>query len=322
MRGSNTHGERFTAEDLVCNSDVMKKVRQEVRLVVDGEDPVLITGEEGNGKRLLARTIHKESPRGKESLLEMDLRQYSVNDFFPTLYGSKARKGFLELTARGSLLIHHIEALNYHIQEDFLKALKDGHYQPVDSQDKQDITTRFLITASADLEDRIEKGTFSEELYQFNSPGEITMPPLRNRKEDIIQLVALFLTDYCGKNSIPRPVIPADVVEMLTYSHWPGNVRRLREVIETNLFLSGEEFELKYLPDDITHDSVLEKFLQGESLPTTTRRIEKKILEAALRKFGGHQVKTARYLGLASEGTLRAKLVRLGVSVVKKKREQ
>lgn len=245
-------------EDLIGNSEAMKKVLREVERVTQSSSPVIITGESGTGKELIARAIHSNSPRKffpmvsvhcgalSESLLESELFGHEKGAFTGAMYN---RKGRFEMADGGSIFLDEIATISSKMQIELLRVLETKTFMRVGGNKEISSDFRVICATNRDLKQMVQIGTFREDLFYRLNVVNITIPPLRERIEDIPLLVDYFIKKYC--KSMSREVISIDqaVLKRLAEYDFPGNVRELENMIERAIVVGNyKEIRLKDLP--------------------------------------------------------------------------
>jgi DNA-binding NtrC family response regulator len=311
---------------LVGSSRAMLRTVELVRLVAERRSTVLITGETGTGKDMVARAIHRASPRAQlplvavncnalpESLLEAELFGHTKGAFTGA---TQHRVGRFEQAHRGTMFLDEIGDLPLDIQAKLLRVLQEREFQRIGSSETIRVDVRLIAATNVDLLQRIREGRFREDLYYRLNVVGISTPSLRERLEDVPVLAHHFNQKICRQETIPpRSFSPETLSRLAAYS-WPGNVRQLENEVEKAIALSGVR-EMLY-PSDFTLPSggairpigpmraMVAVPDSGLDFERTVGNIERQILEQALRKAGGNKTAAAGMLGL-KRTTLSAKL--------------
>jgi len=287
--------------------------------VIDTPTTVLIQGETGTGKELIAKVIHFNGPlRDKpfvaencgalpEQLLESELFGH-VRGAFTGAIANK--KGLFAIADGGTIFLDEIGEMSQHMQVKLLRVLQEGQFRPVGGSRTEQVNVRLIASTNRDLEEEVRKGTFREDLYYRINVFQVTPPPLRERKEDILLLANHFLEKYAGKISRPVPRITPRALDLLMLFDWPGNVRELENEMERALTMAGggkvitEEYlsdKLKRLQGTISVSGLGEA---SGSLKDVVREVESSMIRSALASAGGNRSKAARSLGLSRQGLL------------------
>jgi len=235
---------RYTIGTLVARSAAMRRLVDQATLQVHGDNPVLIVGDTGTGKRLLARALHNSSERATGPFVTMPSERLTPESMETLLFGSgKGEIGVFERADDGTLLFTGVETLSPVAQERLCQVLDSGSYRTA-RQERRDITARILCTAhSGELASLLAKGAFSEALYERMSFSVLSMPSLAERNADIPYLVQDVLQNFAERERVQRPSVPYHYMELLTRVEWPENARQLRNHIESVMALSEGRFE-------------------------------------------------------------------------------
>ena len=245
--------------EMIGESPVMKRLYADLEKVAPTRGRVLITGESGTGKELIARAIHRLSPRHEAPFIKVNCAAIPAELIESELFGyergaftgaEKRRKGMFELADGGTLFLDEIGDMSLGAQAKVLRALQSGEITRVGSERAVAVDVRVIAATNKDLERAVAEGQFREDLYFRLNVVPISSPPLRERREDIPSLAAAFLADFCQENGLrDKPVDPA-VYERLRLKGWPGNVRELKNVIERMAILSGDRITEADLPTE------------------------------------------------------------------------
>jgi len=245
-------------EDLIGNSDVMKKVLRDIESVAQTNSSVVITGESGTGKELVAKAIHANSPRRyfplvsvhcgalTESLLESELFGHEKGAFTGAMYN---RKGRFEMADSGTIFLDEIATISMKMQIDLLRVLETRKFMRVGGNKEISSDFRVICATNRDLKNMVENGSFREDLYYRLNVVNIYIPPLRDRLEDIPLLVDYFIRKYC--TSMNRPIVSIEpaALKRLEEFNFPGNVRELENMIERAIVVgNGKKIALRDLP--------------------------------------------------------------------------
>ncbi len=300
--------------NIVAESNAMKEVLSMVRRVAETPWSVLIRGETGTGKELLARLIHLLSPRRDFPFVEVNCAAIPENLFESELFGHEKgaftgavtrRRGKFELAQGGTLFLDEIGELPLLLQPKLLRALQEKKISRVGSEKEIEVDTRVVAATNRDLKRLSEEGKFREDLYYRLNVFEIEVPPLRRRREDIPPLVRFFVERYGT-----RPVkFSPEAMDVLIKYPYPGNVRELEHIIQRTVTLArGPVIRPVDLPAEIRH-------YQAATIGTLNERldaVEREMIISALEKAHGVQTKAAQMLGI-SERVLRYKMAKHGI---------
>jgi transcriptional regulator with PAS, ATPase and Fis domain len=300
---------------------------QEVLATVDRVAPtnstVLLGGESGVGKDLIARAIHEKSRRAAgpfikinstaipENLLESELFGYERGAFT----GANANKpGKFELADKGTLFLDEIGDVPLAIQVKLLRVLQEREFERLGGTRTIKVDVRLIAATNRDLREALEQGTFREDLYYRLNVVPIDIAPLRQRKEDIPDLVNLFISSFAGDSGKPVESITPEAMQILVNYHWPGNVRELQNIVERACALAkGAVLKV----DDIHLDIRPARAANGANnfLPegVTLEQWEDEMIRESLRRANGNKSQAARLLGL-SRNALRYRLSKIGIA--------
>jgi DNA-binding NtrC family response regulator len=316
-------GERYTHPNVVARSPKMQEVLATVERVAPTNSTVLLGGESGVGKDLIARAIHEKSRRARgpfikinssaipENLLESELFGYEKGAFTGA---NSSKPGKFELADKGTLFLDEIGDVPPAIQVKLLRVLQEREFERLGGTRTVKVDVRLIAATNRDLRAALEEGTFREDLYYRLNVVPIDIAPLRERKEDIPDLASLFMERFCGGASKPVKGIAPEAVRILANYHWPGNVRELQNIIERACALAkGDVIE----PADIHLDTrpVRAGTSENHFLPEgmTLERWEDEMIHEALRRASGNKSQAARLLGL-SRNALRYRLSKIGIA--------
>ena len=303
---------------LVGSSRAMMRTIEIIRLVGSRRSTVLITGETGTGKEMVARAIHLASPRAQQSIVAVNCNALPENLLEAELFGHvkgaftgaiQHRVGRFEQAHRGTLFLDEVGDLPLDMQTKLLRFLQEREFQRVGSSETIRVDVRLIAATNVDLVQRIREGKFREDLYYRLNVVPIAAPPLRERLEDIPLLAHHFVEKICEQEGITIRRLSPETIERLKNCPWPGNVRQLENVVEMAVALSGTR-EILY-PSDFPLPTAQRvtpiNAIATTDFEQTVGRIERQILEEALRKAHGNKTAAAEMLGL-KRTTLAAKL--------------
>jgi transcriptional regulator with GAF, ATPase, and Fis domain len=313
--------------NLIGESRPMQQIVERIRLVAPRRSTVLITGETGTGKEIVARSIHAASNRNHlpmvsvncsalpETLLEAELFGHVKGAFTGA---TNHRIGRFEQAHRGSLFLDEIGDMPLNLQAKLLRVLQEREFQRLGSSETVKVDVRVLVATHADLMEMVRQGDFREDLYYRLNVVPIQIPPLRERASDVTILVRHFIEKICREEGIPVKQVSRETLDRLASHDWPGNVRQLENAVEKAIVLSGErpflypgDFPLPQRRHPVAFQPGTQPFIavpdQGLDFERTVGTIELNILEQALRKTRGNKKLAAEMLGL-KRTTLAAKL--------------
>jgi len=311
--------------EIIGNSEPMQKVFHFIRQVANTpKTTAFIRGETGTGKELVARAIHYKSERGNKPFIEVNCSAFQETLLEAELFGYEAgaftnaiqrKKGLLELAHKGSFFLDEIGDMATGLQAKILKVLEKQAFRRVGGTKEIMVDTRIISASSRDIDKCIEEGTFREELYYRLNVASIILPPLRERKEDVILLAEHFLNVYNAEFKKYISEISDELKDRLIKHNWPGNVRELKNAIERAvLFEQGEVLyggSISFAEKDERKNidtSKIDISNQGVSLYD----IERSLIIQALHKANFNQTKAAKLLGLTRE-TLKYRLKKFNI---------
>ncbi len=310
---------------LVGKSAAMRAVFERISMIADNPCTVLVVGETGTGKELVAEAIHAQGQRRGGPLVKVSCfalsREILESELFGHEKGSftgafQQKRGRFELAEGGTIFLDDIEDVPLEYQAKLLRVIQERSFERVGGERTISVDVRIIAATKKDLRQLVEKGRFREDLLFRILGATIEIPPLRDRKEDILPLVAHFREKYSPAGGTRQ--FSARALELLTKHPWPGNVRELEHVVEQSVAMSsGTSIEEHNLPRRLLEESercdLVSLNLQGRTsieLPAVVDEVEKTCLRWALARTHGHQGQAAALLGLPRT-TLREKMSRL-----------
>ena len=296
---------RINRSDIIGSSDAMGEILNLVRKVADTNAAVLIQGESGTGKELIARSIHFNSSRSAkpflavncgalpESLLESELFGHTKGAFTGAA-GDK--KGLFRSAEGGTIFLDEIGEMPHPLQVRLLRALQEHEVTPVGSSTPVKFDARVIAATNRDLEKEVEAGNFREDLYYRLNVIEMTLPPLRERRQDVTSLVRHFLGRAAEKQSTVEKPITDDAMSALRNYDWPGNVRELENAVERSFILSGDEITIDDLPPKILRSVGSGEY--SENGRPSLEEVERRYVLETLESTGHDKVAAAKTLGI------------------------
>lgn len=301
------------AGPIVARSESMLRCLRLVERLAASDVPVLIQGESGTGKELLARRLHRRSPRSRRPLVTIDCAALSESLAEAELFGyvrgaftgaSRSRKGLFEIADGGTVFLDEIGELSPEVQKRLLRVVQSGEFHPLGAKKARRADVRIVASSRHDLRARVREGAFREDLFYRIAAAIVRVPPLRERFEDIDALVDHFAA-VCVQEGGRRRRFPREVRERLRRHSWPGNVRELQNVVRTLLLASGERgpVRLEELPfAEGAGESPQADTLEGGTLRDRLREEEIRIVREVLRACGGNKSRAAKRLGVSVRG--------------------
>jgi len=319
--------ERRRFDGIIGESKPMKQLFEQLRKVVDTRVTVLIEGETGTGKELIASAVHYWSNRREKLFVAQNCAAMPENLLESELFGHKKgaftgatddKKGLFELAHEGTLFLDEVGEMPLPLQAKLLRVLQEGEIRPVGSNRTKRVDTRIVAATNRDLEKEVKEGRFREDLYYRLKVFPITLPALRERRDDIPLLAGHFLKRYSEEFGRPVAGISQKAMEQMQGYPWPGNVRELEnEVQRLVIQVEDEQFiQPQHLSDRIRESSggVLDRVRPAKGpLKGMMEEIEKEILREALAEHDNNKSQTAKTLGITREG-LHKKLKNYGIA--------
>ena len=319
--------ERVGPDDQLTGSSVaINTVRATLKRVAPTGSRVMITGPAGVGKEIAARTIHMWSPRAAAPFTILSAATMSPDRIEEELFGTEqlgvARPGLLEQAHGGTLFLDEIADMPLTTQGKILRVLTDQSFTRVGGQRPVKVDVRFLSATSRNLADEIAAGRFREDLFYRLNVVPVRMPSLKERREDIPELVNHFLARFAAERRMPTPVLSDEATAALQAQDWPGNVRQLRNIIERTLIMAPgdrvQSIEVDLLPPEILDNqgtigvSTATMTIMGSPLREARESFEREYLKIQIRRFSGNISRTASFIGM-ERSALHRKLKALGL---------
>ncbi|MCF8054632.1 MAG: sigma 54-interacting transcriptional regulator [Deltaproteobacteria bacterium] len=308
--------------NIIGNSEEIRAIFSLIESIAIHDTSVLITGESGTGKELVARAIHRQSPRAKNGFVEVNCSAIPSSLLESELFGHEAgaftdarkrKMGLMEYASGGTLLLDEIGEMDMPLQAKFLRVLEDAFIRRIGGLEKIPIDVRFIFATNRDLGKMVEEGLFREDLFYRINVVPLRLPPLRERNDDIMLLAEHFLSEFNKKFYRNIKGFKSGARAALLSYNWPGNIRELRNVVERAIILkkAGDSIGLSDLPVEVVRalpkDNISEIMdVRSEDLSTSYKEIlkmprgmELKLIEDALAKTGGNKTKAAELLGIS-----------------------
>ncbi|CAM3975561.1 sigma-54 interaction domain-containing protein [Mesobacillus thioparans] len=315
-------GVKYTLDDILGESQQIVSLKDKVKMVSNSDISILIRGESGTGKELFAHSIHQLSSRSQkpfikvncgaipENLLESELFGYEEGAFTGAKKGGK--KGKFQLANGGTLFLDEIGDMPLSMQVKLLRALQDGEIEPIGSTKSISVDVRIIAATNRPLENMIEEKRFREDLFYRINVVPFSVPPLRERAEDLKLLIAYFIDKVTNRLGKRIAGMERNVMEILKSYSWPGNIRELQNVIEAAVHLTkGEQITMDSLPDYLQTQTAIYRF-NNKKLKDIVEETEKWVLKQSLERNHDDKVLVGRELGI-SKSTLYEKLNKYGL---------
>jgi DNA-binding NtrC family response regulator len=325
--------QRYSFENIVGKSDAMLKIFDLVSQVATSRSTILLQGESGTGKELIAKAIHLNSDRRDRPFVPVNTGSMPADLLESTLFGHvkgaftsaiASKKGLFEVADRGTLFLDEIGNMSMDTQAKILRVLQDRKFMHLGGVQEIQVDVRIIAATNVDLRQLVREGKFREDLFYRLNVITIDLPPLRQRKEDILLLVNFFLEKYSTENQRAVRRATTDALRALMSYSWPGNVRELENVIERAVVLSsGSEIGVELLPDNIAgRGTAFPLFEQRSdaSLFDIMEECERHIILDMLERCNWNQTDAAERFRVPLS-TLNQKIKRLNIEIKKRSRE-
>ncbi|MBI5184847.1 MAG: sigma-54-dependent Fis family transcriptional regulator [Nitrospinae bacterium] len=300
--------------DIIGRSKSLEKIKRDAKQVAQTDLSVIIHGETGTGKTVLARKIHALSNRSNRPFLKVDIGTLTETLIESELFGhekgaftgaASRKKGFFEAANTGTLFIDEIENMSPLVQCKLLSVVEEKKFYPVGGSLPMNIDVRLIVATNQDLEKSVSEKKLRQDLYYRLNEYSIYMPPLRERADDIAFFTDKFIAEFCDDSKIPKKEITPEALKTLTAYSWPGNLRELKNVLRKAVFFSPAKFiDAKNISDFIAPDSGKDESPLGLplSLKEAMKRHEMETIKKALRIAKGNKAKAASILEISCRG--------------------
>ena len=306
--------EKYSFENIVAVSGVMRNIFNTIRKVAPTSTTILIEGESGTGKELCARAVHYNSPRARETMVEVNCASIPPTLVESELFGHekgaftgayKTQKGKFETADRGTVFLDEISLLSPDLQGKLLRVLQEHSFQRVGGTRTIEVDVRVLAATNQDLKAMVDRGEFREDLYYRLNVVPIHIPPLRERTEDIMPLVKHFMEKFAVEHPDPPSSITQGVIDELMEYDWPGNVRELENTIESSMVLAEGDVITEEHLNILGHSGWEGRAAPVPEVPELPlkdqlERAERRILKRTLELVDGNRTKAAEILGLST----------------------
>lgn len=290
-----------SSSPIIGSAPALMQVLATVERIAPTTAPVLITGESGTGKELIAEAIHRQSQRAKENFVKVNLGGISQSLFESEMFGYRKgaftgavsdRAGRFELADKGTIFLDEIGDLDLASQVKLLRVLQDHTFEPLGDSHTKQVNVRVVCATNADLPKMIEEGRFREDLYYRINLITLHLPPLRERKGDIIPIAEHFIRKQCEANGMPLASLSADAIQRLKSFDYPGNIRQLKNIVERAVLMAGTS-EIKASDIELPNNSSL------HTPHSTLDEQERAAIEQAMKDYDGNISRVAEALGLS-----------------------
>lgn len=318
---------KYQFDGIIGHSPKMQAVFNLLERIIPTDGRVLLEGESGTGKERIARLLHYNGPRQNQSFVAVDCGAIPANLLESELFGymkgaftgaTLDKKGLFEEANGGTLFLDEIANMSQEVQVKFLRVIQEGEFRPLGATQVRKVDVRIISAASGNLRAQVSEGKFRQDLFYRLNVVNVQLPPLRERKEDLVSLAAHFLAKMMERHRKSLKGFAAEVIADLEDYAWPGNVRELENVIERMVILAEPKVEYltrDLLPTEIQLAAVLDQ--ESNASPTASFRNkrdeqEKKMLLETLHKNNWNQSAAARALGM-HEKTIRYRMQKFGI---------
>jgi DNA-binding NtrC family response regulator len=300
----------------LLSGKALKGLTENLRKVAATPSTILVMGESGSGKEYLAEEIHQLSDRAFQPLIKVNCVAVSSMALETELFGGQ-KPGRFELAHKGTIFLDEISEINTEVQARLFDFLESGSYEHPLTGERKKADVRLIVSTRKDLAKEVREGRFREDLYYKLNVVPFTLPPLRERKEDLPELVGFFLNRLNKKLGRSIQGVSRDCLEYFASAGWPGNLRQLEHVLERMMLLAeGSELKARDISAEIRGEIDRGAGAEGASFREIVRRqtqnLEKDLIEKALSEMDGNITRTAEHLGISRKG-LQIKMKELGI---------
>ncbi|MGA9770830.1 MAG: sigma-54 dependent transcriptional regulator [Blastocatellia bacterium] len=318
------------SKEIIARSQNMLEILAFVEQVAPARTTILVTGESGTGKELIARAIHNHSARADKSFVTVNSANLPTELLESELFGHirgaftgavAAKKGYFEVADGGSIFLDEIGTISMETQAKLLRVIQERDFTPLGDTTRRHVDVRIIAATNVDLKQAVDEGAFREDLFYRLNVISINLPPLRDRREDILPLAQHFIRKYTAENArqISDKLSP-EVLSLLEAHNWPGNVRELENVIERAIIIArGSEIQREDLREEVLNPQRAVAQVGGQKIATQidlsrgisfydeVNRFQIELIRRALEITGGHQSRAAKLLGMNTT-TLNSKI--------------
>ncbi len=322
---------KYQGSSLIGNSSSMQQIYRMISMIADKTSTVLIVGETGTGKELIARAIHYSGARKNHPMVSVNCGAIPANLLEDELFGHvkgaftgahQHRIGRFEQANHGTLFLDEVANMPPDLQVKLLRVLQEREFQKVGGATTIKVDVRIIAATNGDLLDKVRKGEFREDLYYRLNVIPVHIPPLKQRREDIPLLVAHFLRKFCSDQQLPPKQVSQEAMKRLVAFDWPGNVRQLENAVEMAVALSGECEMLGLSDFPMVARTLDEEVLfggidipdEGVDFNTLVSELERRLILKSLNVTGGNKKRAASLLQL-KRTTFVEKLKRMGMEI-------
>lgn len=315
---NNQLGTRYSYDSMIGKSKPMQELYALLDKIKSSESTVLIQGENGTGKELIARAIHFNSPRKDSQFVTVNCSAFNENLLDSELFGHvkgsftgaiRDKKGLFEAAHQGTLFLDEIGDMPPSMQVKLLRVLQEGTLTPVGGTEPKKVDVRVVAATNKDIKEMVEDGTFREDLYYRINVINLVVPPLRDRKEDIPVLVDHFVTRGCKEKNLPLKTFAKRTLEKIFDFPWPGNIRELENEVERLIVLSGDDPRipaelLSQRIRDFGEKAKIQGVRVAGKLKDSLEELEKTMIREGLKRTNWNKSRLAKELGISRAGLI------------------
>lgn len=321
-------GSKYSIHNIAGSSKAAMKLKEDIISAAKTNSTVIITGETGTGKELVAHAIHNLSGRRKNRLIKVNASAIPENLVESELFGyekgsftgavKEGKKGKFELANKGTIFIDEINQMPLSVQPKLLRVLQEKEIDRIGGDNSIPIDVRVIAATNQDLKELVKRGSFREDLYYRFNVIEIRIPPLRERLEDLEELIVSTLEDLNDSLGLCVTGVDKSAIDLLKSYHWPGNIRELHNAVERAMnytsgpLLTAKDFDLDKVEERSELISYIEDHNSNNPIEQVKRKAERDLIISALERFDHNKTKTAEYLNI-SRPLLYQKIKRLDI---------
>lgn len=313
-----TNRKRLFDPPIIGNSEIIRSLKEQIQKIAASELSVLIEGESGTGKEVVARNIHRLSRRASGPLVTVNCMEVQPSLLRSELFGHARgaftgavgeRTGLIESARGGTFFLDEIGEMPANLQAALLRVIQEREIRRVGESERREIDVRFIFATNRNLSKLVEEGRFRADLFYRVCGTRMFVPPLRERKEDILLLASYFLNIQARKENVDRSRLSASAAKRMLAYNWPGNVRELANEMERAAVFNGGG---RIIPEETlseklrvkTVDKMSDTCQYAKTLPAAVINLEREMISNILEKFDGNRSKSAEVLGISRQGLL------------------
>lgn len=313
MNNIKQHMNGHLGNKFIGNSPEAKRINRAIKKMSKADANILLIGDSGAGKEHVARLIHSQSARKNKPFVQLNCSALGYTIDRQELFGNESdgTDGIFEKANKGVLFLDNISETPAEFQFDLLQSIREKKYRKVGGSKNIDFDVRIISATSNSIDESLATGDFRKELYYLLKSLTISLPTLKERKQDIPELFIYFVKTYCQDNQLEIPAVPAEIFESILEYDWKGNVLELKNCVENLVMMSPNgELSTEFMPFEVKRHPL--DSLEVKNLKGAITEVETYFIKKALGKFAGNQVKAAKLLGVP-EATLRFKMKKYAI---------